>query len=405
MAGARFFRVLRYRGPACRDTCTLAWAGIGAALVPAVLLDSRAARKKDDMLGRYRQHSVTRCDNGSFADELDKDSAKFSKGCPNDGRSRLIFFGTGSSTGTPTPFCLLDEHKEAPRCRSTRLALSGEPHLCKNYRGNPSLLICYSVPSPESKDGFREIYVQIDAGKTMREAWCRWFPRRSIASGLAAVILTHDHADAILGLDDLRGLQTNESPSTLVYLDDKTHSRCKATFPYLMPKPQHMPAEQPEVERKVARLDWNIIEPFVVFKPAPTEAPRFEVTPLPVQHGADYLSLGFVFGAAGSKVAYLSDVSAIPAKTMSYLQGISSEGKLDLLVLDCLHPEERHNTHMNLPESLEVVRKLRPRRTLFVGLSDRFVHDEGNAELAKFGKEHGLNVALSYDGLTVPAHL
>ncbi len=48
--------------------------------------------------------------------------------------------------------------------------------------------------------------MQIDCGKTWRESALRWYRRHGVRH-LDAVVLTHEHADATLGLDDLRSLQ------------------------------------------------------------------------------------------------------------------------------------------------------------------------------------------------------
>lgn len=46
--------------------------------------------------------------------------------------------------------------------------------------------------------------------------WCRQFPKEGI-EGCNALVLTHDHADAILGLDDLRDLQHKEVHTHTIY--------------------------------------------------------------------------------------------------------------------------------------------------------------------------------------------
>ena len=67
------------------------------------------------------------------------------------------------------------------------------------------------------------------------------------------------------------------------------------------------------------------------------------MTSVPVLHGADYTCQAFVFGAR-DRVAYLSDVSAVPDKALAFL----AAEPLDLLVLDCLL-EASHSTHFGPP--------------------------------------------------------
>jgi ribonuclease BN (tRNA processing enzyme) len=49
-------------------------------------------------------------------------------------------------------------------------------------------------------------YAQVDAGKTMREQCIRILPQHGIKS-IDTLLLTHAHADAIHGLDDIRDFQ------------------------------------------------------------------------------------------------------------------------------------------------------------------------------------------------------
>jgi hypothetical protein len=112
-------------------------------------------------------------------------------------KGRIVILGSGSSSGNPHPGCILEGTIHTEKCRIARQALIGNPAENKDYRCNPSILI---HTQPENK------FIQIDAGKTFRESMVRWYPRIGV-KGLDAIVLTHDHADAILGLDDVRGLQ------------------------------------------------------------------------------------------------------------------------------------------------------------------------------------------------------
>lgn len=49
----------------------------------------------------------------------------------------------------------------------------------------------------------------IDCGKTFREVILNLFPKHGLRE-VGALLLTHGHADAILGMDDLRDLQIYE---------------------------------------------------------------------------------------------------------------------------------------------------------------------------------------------------
>ncbi|MEI6514159.1 MAG: MBL fold metallo-hydrolase, partial [bacterium] len=85
--------------------------------------------------------------------------------------------------------------------------------------------------------------------------------------------------------------------------------------------------------------------------------------------------------------AYVTDVSRIPQKSVERLRG------LDFLVLDALR-FNRHPTHFNLEQALEVVSRIKPKRTALTHLSHDFDHDEVNKTLPS-------GVELAYDGMKV----
>lgn len=71
----------------------------------------------------------------------------------------------------------------------------------------------------------------------------------------------------------------------------------------------------------------------------------------------------------------------------------------DILVIDALSLDSINPTHNNLEQSLKIVRRLKPKRTLIVGMScDSFLpHDEMNMELGKLD----IRVELAFDGLVI----
>ena len=69
----------------------------------------------------------------------------------------------------------------------------------------------------------------------------------------------------------------------------------------------------------ISQLKWNVVAD--LDEESKTEDAAFnvhglEVKPLRLHHGGTYLALGFLFGAHGTRVAYLSDTNGLPARTM-----------------------------------------------------------------------------------------
>ncbi|XP_047328524.1 putative hydrolase C777.06c [Impatiens glandulifera] len=282
------------------------------------------------------------------------------------GKSEIIFLGTGTSEGIPRVSCLTNPEKTCSVCSK-----AVEPNN-KNRRLNTSILI-------RSQGGFN---ILIDAGKFFYHSALRWFPTFGLRT-IDAVIITHSHADAIGGLDDLRDWTNNVQPYIPIYVAERDFEVMKKTHYYIVDPSVVTPGAA------VSDLQFELIheEPFKVHD--------LKVTPLPVWHGHGYRSLGFRFG----NTCYISDASEIPQETYPLLEDC------ELLILDALRPGQSSATHFSLPRALDEVRKIRPKRTLFTGMMHLMDHEKVNEDLLKLRDTEGLDVQLSYDGLRVPVIL
>ncbi|PAN45970.1 hypothetical protein PAHAL_9G154700 [Panicum hallii] len=229
--------------------------------------------------------------------------------------SSLIFLGTGCSGALPDARCLIQP--SAPPCAVCSTALSLPPDRNPNYRCNTSLLIDYCHGNGTHK------YILVDVGKTFREQVLRWFVHHKVPS-VDSIILTHEHADAVLGLDDV-WVALPCSDQVPIFLTQFTLDSVAARFPNLVK--QNL--QEGDDFTRPSQLNWMIIEGDVE---KPFVASELEFLPLPVMHGEDYVCLGFIFGRK-ERVAYLSDVSRILPRTEHAISK-SGAGQLDLLILE-----------------------------------------------------------------------
>ncbi|CAN6317478.1 unnamed protein product [Urochloa humidicola] len=304
--------------------------------------------------------------------------------------SSLIFLGTGCSGALPDARCLIQP--SAPPCAVCSTALSLPPDRNPNYRCNTSLLIDFCNDNGTHK------YILVDVGKTFREQVLRWFVHHKVPS-IDSIILTHEHADAVLGLDDiwvaLPSSQRNDTNGVPVFLTQFTLDSVAARFPNLVK--QNL--EEGDEFARLAQLDWMIIEGDV---DKPFVASELEFLPLPVMHGEGYVCLGFLFGRK-AKVAYLSDVSRILPRTEHAISK-SGAGQLDLLILETnrLHGAgDARSCHLTLNQSLDTVKRICPKNALLIGMNHEFEHHIENQMLAEWSRREGIPVQLAHDGLRI----
>jgi phosphoribosyl 1,2-cyclic phosphate phosphodiesterase len=258
-----------------------------------------------------------------------------------DIRGEMILLGTGTSVGVPVigcacPVCTSDD----PRNRRTRCA---------------ALL------------GLPEGNLLIDTPPDLR------FQLLREGIGLVhAVLYTHEHADHLFGLDDLRLFPFYLGHPVPIYCEERVEERIRKTYDYAFQDeaPTHAGAAP---QLRFRRID---LKPFRVLGAT--------VTPLQLQHGPKFTVLGFRVG----NVAYCTDTNGIGPQSMRLLEG------LDVLVLDALRFRP-HVTHFSLSEAVEVAQRLGPRRTLFTHVSHDMEYGETNARLPT-------GMELAYDTVRVP---
>jgi phosphoribosyl 1,2-cyclic phosphate phosphodiesterase len=173
-----------------------------------------------------------------------------------------------------------------------------------------------------------------------------------------AVLFTHEHADHIFGLDDLRLFQFYLGRPVPLYCEEAVEKRIRRSFDYAFSsRVTTHPGATPQLE-----FHRITTEPFDLLGAT--------VTPVRLKHGPRFDVLGFRIG----NIAYCTDTNEIPPESLALLEG------LDLLVLDALR-RHSHPTHFSIDEAMEVARKLGPKQTLFTHLSHDLDHQATNREL------------------------
>ena len=249
----------------------------------------------------------------------------------------ITFLGTGTSQGIPM---IASNH---PVCLSKNL---------KDKRLRSSIMISWD-----------DVSYTVDCGLDFRQQMLR----EKIES-LNGVFFTHEHADHIGGLDDLRPFcyKIGEMP---IYLNQRTLTSLEKRFEYIFSLENKYPGAPSVLPNIVGQKSFMV--------------DGLEVTPLEVLHGNLPIT-AYRF----ADVAYLTDVKSISNEEKSKLDN------LDVLIVNALRIEE-HPTHFNLEEALEFVADIAPKKAFFTHISHKLgFHDEVSKSLPE-------NVFLAYDRLKI----
>ncbi len=251
---------------------------------------------------------------------------------------RVTILGCGTSTGVPVVGCPCDV------CRS------GDP---RNQRTRSSIVV--------AQNGFT---ILVDTAPDLRF--------QALAVGLTrvdAALFTHDHADHIFGLDELRTFNFVMGRPIPIYGSAKVIERIRSVFSYIWdpdaPKGGGLPM-----------IGLNVMD-------GPLELGGILVEPLPLKHGEATI-LGFLFNR---RLAYMTDVSEIPDETLEKVRGVP------IAIVDALRYRP-HITHFSVDQAVKAVERIRPGRALLTHMSHSLDYERLRADLPP-------GVEPAYDGMAI----
>jgi phosphoribosyl 1,2-cyclic phosphate phosphodiesterase len=258
---------------------------------------------------------------------------------------KLIMLGSGTSTGVPRV-------GEIP---------GGDWGLCdpaepKNRRSRVSIIV-------ESAEGRRLL---VDTSPDLR---AQLLANR--IDRVDAVFWTHDHADHVHGIDDLRPMRYGRGGPLPGYASEETVRRMRQRFSYVFAGEHGYPTIV-EIDN-LSRLRM---------------CAGFSVATCQMPHGPAQ-STGYRFETDGKSVSYATDFSAITSQMVELFD------RCDILVVDCLR-REPHPTHAHLGMALELAEAARVRRAVLT-------HMDKSMDYATLREELPPHVEVGYDGLELAA--
>jgi len=195
-------------------------------------------------------------------------------------------------------------------------------------------------------------------------------------STLDAVLITHDHADQLHGLDDLRMVAMNMRRRVDVWSDAETFEGIMARFGYCFVQPAG--SDYPAILNAHA-----LEEPFrkTEFGGAGDTIP---VLAFRMGHGRIH-ALGYRFGG----LAYSSDVHELDEEAFAALEN------LDVWIVDALRYTP-HPSHSHVARTLEWIARMKPKHAILTNMHVDLDYEKLKSELPA-------GVEPAYDGMVVEA--
>jgi phosphoribosyl 1,2-cyclic phosphate phosphodiesterase len=191
-------------------------------------------------------------------------------------------------------------------------------------------------------------------------------------SKVDAILFTHDHADHVHGIDDIRALSDRGDVPIEMYGPPESMARLAKRFAYIF---DDSIRPLPGTSKPEGRA--HPVPPGNSFRIGDVD-----VTPVLVPHGPTS-----VYGYRIGNLGYITDAKELPDEAIRAFRGV------DVLVLNALF-RTPHPTHLSVSEAVAAARKIGARETWLTHLTHRTGHAELAAELPP-------GIAPAFDGLTV----
>jgi len=249
----------------------------------------------------------------------------------------LLFLGTGTSTGVPMigcgcDVCMSDDSRDNRMRTSVWLDL----------------------------DGFGLL---IDAGPDLRMQCLNFKVPR-----VDAILITHTHADHILGLDDIRRFNQMQKGPIDLYARKEDLVLIDKIFGYTH-------EEKNKGNRDIPRL---------VFKETPSRLTfnGVDIIPMSFPHGGSKVH-GYRIGPIG----YCTDISEMSESHIDILSGV------EVLVIGALR-HAPHPKHFTCQQAIDIAHCIGAKKTYFIHMNHEVKHDIQIRQMPP-------NMTLAYDGLKI----
>ena len=185
---------------------------------------------------------------------------------------------------------------------------------------------------------------------------------------LDAIIYTHEHADQSSGIFEMRPFFWKNNKKIPIYGSTRTINELKKKYTFCFS----------ERHGYKPIMKANKVKQKFIIK---NNSNNIKIVPFDVTHGM-INATGFVF----DKISYISDCNKISNFSLNKLLN------LNFLIIDCLR-NEKHPSHFNYNDALNLVKKIKPKKTILTNLHVDLDYFTLKKKLPK-------NIIPAYDGLS-----